>query len=268
MSGIGLALPESSTDDRFMVGLVQALAGALVRHGVRLVTKVVPDAQSEKELYDHWAKVGGISGVALLGVGSTPSDSARVELLRSLGFPVAAVVDTTVDADFPSVVVDYELSIEVLRAFLETRRHRRTVYISAVEEGAAVTARSAAADNALRDGLFEVVHIAHTVDAAVTAATGAQEAGPVTLVFDSDVHAAAALAAFRARDIRVPHDVAIVSWTNSALCQSASQSITAIDRRGGQIGALLGNRILGAVAGDQVTHDRAPRPFVVVGETA
>lgn len=265
MKRVGLAIPAISTDDRFVASLVHALAKPLIRDGVSLVTKVVQDRRAEEQLYDHWAQVGGIAGVALLGVGR---NDARVDVLRSHGFPVAAVVDTTVDASFATVIVDFESSIEVLRAFLETRPRRRTVFITSVEEGVVLSARVAATAQAENDGLFEVVHAEPTVEAVTAAASAAAQFGPVTLVFDSDVHAVAALTEFRSRNIKVPDEVGIVSWTNSALCQSASRSITAIDRRGGQIGALLGVRMLGAIAGDIQTHDRAPRPFVVLGETA
>lgn len=265
MKRIGLAIPASSIDDRFVATLVYALANPLIRDGVSLVTKVVQDRRAEEQLYRHWARVGGIAGVALLGVGE---NDARVDLLRSLGFPIAAVVDTAVSADFPTVIVDFDSSIQVLLGFLETRPHRRTAYITSVEDGAGLSGREATTAHAERDGLFEVVRAASSVEAVTAAASAYVVDEPATLVFDSDVHAVAALTSFRSRGVEVPADVAIVSWTNSALCQSASQSITAIDRRGGDIGALLGVSILGAIAGDVQTHDRAPRPFVVLGETA
>ncbi|RWZ64571.1 LacI family transcriptional regulator [Labedella populi] len=262
---IGLAIPASRIDDRFVVALLNALPDPLIRDGVTLVTKVVRDDDEERRLYEHWAQVGGVSGVALLGV---RPDDARIVRLRTLGFPIAAVIDSSVEADFPAVVVDFDAAIDVLRTFLAERPARRTLYISAVEEGSTTSARTVAAENAALGGLFEVVYVEHSVDAATAAASTAVADGPATLVFDSDVHAAAALSMFRSQGLEVPKDVSIVSWTNSALCQSASRSITAIDRRGSEIGVLLGERILGAIAGDDRTHDRAPRPFVVVGETA
>jgi len=265
MKTVGLAIPASSIDDRFVATLVNSLADPLIRSRVSLMTKVVDDRAAEEQLYRDWADVGGISGVALLGFGA---DDTRADLLRSLGFPLAAVVDTSVQAEFGTVIVDFDSSIDVLRAFLAQRPQRRTVYVISVEEGAALSARKEATARAERDGLFEVVHSAPGVEAALAAASAAVTGEPVTLVFDSDVHAAAALASFSSRGIGVPHDVSIVSWTNSALCQSASPSITAIDRRGGHIGSLLGTCMLDAIAGNGVTHTKAPRPFVALGETA
>jgi len=228
------------------------------------VTKVVPDDASEEQAYRHWARVGGVAGVALLGV---RSGDPRVSRLRSLGFAVAGVVDATQDVDLPAVVVDVEASISVLRAFLATRRHDRAVYLVAAEDRDTPFTRTVLEGTGM-DDLFEVVHTEPGVEAAVAAASAALAAGPATLVFHSDVHAAAALSALRAGDLRVPEDVAIVSWTNSTLCQSTSPSITAVNRRGDEIGLLLGERVLGAIAGDLSTRVRAPEPFVVVGETA
>ncbi|WP_298460744.1 substrate-binding domain-containing protein [uncultured Cellulomonas sp.] len=264
MSAIGLAVRASSMEDHFVTTLVGALADRLIAARMMLVTRVVADDAAEDHLYRHWAQVGGVAGVALLG---TRPDDARVRRLRTLGYPVAAVVDTLQTDDVPSVVVDLEASVAALRAFLAGRRHGRAVYVVAHEDQDSAPARSVLESTAMGDS-FEVVHAPPGVDAAVAAALAALAAGPATLVFHSDVHAAAALSALRARGVRVPDDVAIVSWTNSTLCQSTNPSITAVNRRGAEIGALLGDRMLGALTGDTATIDRAPEPFVVVGETA
>jgi len=265
MSGIALAIPASGNGDHFLDSLVHALADLLIQNGMSLITKVIADGQDEEQLYRHWARVGGISGVVLLEV---RANDHRVKLLRSLGIPFAAVVDATLEVDFPAVIVDLAASISVLRRFLAARPHRRAFYITRPVERVTTLSNTALIEAIAADDLFDVVETEHSVDAALTTGSTASATGPVTLVFDSDVHAVAALAAFHTRGISVPEDVAIVSWTNSALCQSARRSITALDRRGGEIGTLIGARIIGAIAGDQVSHDRAPEPFIIVGETA
>lgn len=264
MSTIGLAVPARSMEDHFVTALVRALADRLIEAGTTLVTRVVRDDAAEEHLYQHWADVGGVAGVALLGV---RTDDPRVPHLRSLGFPIAAVVDASQTDGFPAVVVDVDASIMVLRTFIAARGHGRAVYIVAHEDRDTAPSRTVVEDTEMDDS-FDVVHTAHAVEAAVAAASTAVTGGPATLVFHSDVHAVAALTALRCRGLRIPEDVAIVSWTNSTLCQSTSPSITAVNRRGAEIGRLLGERMLGAVAGDMSTLDRAPRPFVVLGETA
>ncbi|MDQ4138808.1 MAG: LacI family transcriptional regulator, partial [Actinomycetota bacterium] len=152
MSGVGLAIPADQVDDHFVAALAHALAGPLVDAGMTLVTRVVGDDEEEERVYRHWAHAGGITGVALLDV---CREDPRVPLLRSLGFPLAAVVDVAVAADFPAVVVDFDASISVLRSFLAARPHRRVVYITAAEERASAPSRAAAIETAGADGLFE-----------------------------------------------------------------------------------------------------------------
>lgn len=265
MNAIGLAVPAGSVDDHYVAALVDALAGPVIEAGMNLITRFVADESEEEKIYRHWASTGGVAGVVLL---RAQHRDPRVPLLRTLGFPLAAVVDATQEADFPAVVVDVNASVSVLRAFLATRPHRRTAYLVGTVRGSA-RFRAAAFDAiAAEDDAVDVIRIENSAEAAVTASAGVLVDGPATLVFDSDVHAAAVLETMRGRGLEVPDDVAIVSWTYSSLCQSASRSITAINRRGGEVGALLGAQLLRAVAGQPVARVVAPEPFIVIGESA
>jgi DNA-binding LacI/PurR family transcriptional regulator len=259
MTGIGLAIPAGSAEDHFVAALVHSLAEPLIAEGLGLFTRVVHDDASEERMYRHWAQSDGIAGVVMLGAGR---DDHRISLLEKLGVPFAAVVDAENAGDFASVVVDVAASVTIVADFLQGRGHARGVYIVGPTDS--VTARSRAAAAAER---FEVVHTERVPQDAVAAALNVIEKEPATLLFDSDVHAAAALAAFSARGIRVPADVAIVSWTDSSLCQSTSPSITAVNRRGSEIGALLGARVLATVGGAAVGSDDAPHPFIVLRES-
>jgi DNA-binding LacI/PurR family transcriptional regulator len=260
MTGIGLAIAAGNADDHFVAALAHALAEPLITAGMGLFTRVVHDEASEQGIYRHWAESDGVSGVALLGAGR---DDPRIPMLRSLGLPFAAVVDAGEAPDFPAVLVDVSAAVENVRSFLDAGRHQRVVYI--VGPTPSITSQSRAA--ALSEQ-FPVVRTDRSPSSAVAAATAALADGPAALLFDSDVHAAAALAAFAERGIRIPEDVSIVSWTDSSLCQSTSPSITAINRRGSEIGALLGERMLATIRGDAAVSVDAPHPFVVVRESA
>jgi DNA-binding LacI/PurR family transcriptional regulator len=262
LGAIGLALPVTRMDDRFVTALVHSLAEPIIEAGSALVTRIVSDTAAEEHLYRHWSVVGGIDGVVLL---DARRDDPRVALLGSLGFPLAAVVDAALEPGFPAVVVDFDAALTVLRTFLATRPARPAVYVSGPGDSAIRSLES----GTVPDGVapIAVVH-AESPAQSLDAVEAAVASGPVTLVFDSDVWAAAALGAVRAGGLRVPEDVAIVSATNSALCQSTTPSITAIDRRGDAIGAQLGRRMLEAVAGDRATWEPAPEPFIAIGETA
>lgn len=255
---IGLALPARRVDDRFVTALVHALVEPILDAGSSLVTPVVDDAAAEERLYRHWAETGGVDGVVLI---DARTGDPRIPLLRSLSFPLAAVVDAEPEPDLPAVLVDVDSSVTVLRDFLDSRLARPVVHVTGPDGVARSITPPQPADG------YRAVH-ARTESEAVAAAEVATDQGPVTLLFDSDAWAVDALRAVQARGLRVPQDVAIVSTTNSALCQSSTPSITALDRRGEVIGALLGRRVLAAVAGEGPTCERAPEPFVAIGETA
>ena len=65
----------------------------------------------------------------------------------------------------------------------------------------------------------------------------------------------------------MPEAVALICWSDSLVCQSASRPITAIDRHGREIGALLGTAALAAIHDDEMSAVAAPEPVVVVRET-
>jgi len=259
-SVIGLAIPARVVGDHFVAALVHALAGPLIESGSSLLTSVVDDDVAEERVYRHWAQIGGVSGVALLGV---QQDDPRIALLRALDLPFAGVVAAENFGDYPAVVVDASASVDALRAFFTRHEYDRVVYFSDADAALTSNARAAAIGDHFHIARFES-GAGDVVDAAL--ATIAD--GPATLLFDSDVDAAAAMQACVDRGLRIPEDVSIVSWTESVLCQSTTPSITAVNRRGREIGAMLGTSVLEAVAGDRDMRHFAPSPFVVVRESA
>jgi len=260
MTGIGLVVPAGGAGDHFVSALRQAVAVPLIEAGFGLFTRVVDDAAAEEAMYRRWAASEGIAGVVMLG---GHDDAERIALLRSLGLPFAAAVSSDEVGDFPAVAIDVAESVDVVGAFLATRRHERTVYITASMD--AVTSRSRERKMA---EYVEVVPSGGQADNAVAAALSIAEGGACTLLFDSDGHAQEVIAHLLRTGRRVPDDVAVVSWTDSALCRSSSPAITAVDRRGSEIGEMLGRRMLATIAGGASVVDRAPAPFIVSRESA
>lgn len=259
MTGVGLAIASDSADDHFVAELVHALAEPLIACGMGLYTRVVTDDAAAEGIYRHWAGTEGISGVVLL---EAARNDPRIVLLTSLGMAFAAVMDTDEAADVSCVRVDVAAAVDTVAAVVHSGPHDRIAFIVG---DTSLTSRSRAAALAER---FDVVSVERSAASAVAAATDAITGGAATLLFDSDVHAAAAVESFAARGLRIPADVAIVSWTDSALCKSNSPSITAVNRRGSEIGALLGELVLATIAGDAAASVDAPPPFVVSRESA
>jgi len=255
MIGVGLVIPAGGAGDHFVSSVRQAVADPLIAAGYGLYTRVIDDADAEAETYRRWAASDGVAGVALLG---GHDDAQRIGLLRELGLPFVAVVPSDDVGDFSAVAIDVAESVGVVDAFLSGRRHERAVYMTGAMDS--VTSRSREAALA---GRVEVVRTDGDVDKALVAARAVIEDGPATLLFDSDVHACAVTSDLLAAGRRVPEDAAILSWTDSSLCRSSVPAITAVDRRGAEIGEMLGRRMLAVLAGGAPVVDRAPTPFIV-----
>lgn len=255
MIGVGLVIPGGGPGDHFVSAVRQAVADPLIAAGYGLYTRVIDDTAAEVETYRRWAASAGVAGVVLLG---GHDDAERIGVLRELALPFVAVVPSDEVGDFSAVAIDVAESVGVIDAFLSGRRHERVVYVTGAMDS--VTSRSREAALA---GRVEVVHSEGDVDNALAAARSVVTDGPATLLFDSDVHACAVTSDLLAEGRRVPEDAAILSWTDSSLCRSSAPAITAVDRRGAEIGEMLGRRMLAVLAGGAPVVDRAPTPFIV-----
>lgn len=255
---IGLVVRRDHDGGPVADAIVRAIAGPLIAAGLRFITRSVSDEESELRTYRLWARVGGIAGVILLGVSD---EDARIRLLRQIDMPFAALAPTSTDVDYPAVVVESTAAAAALLDYLGADRPGRWVYVTDQPDAEPFLARDGATGPSVATVRTEDV-VRESVGVA-----GERESG-TTLVVDDDVDAVLLLGALEADGLAVPDDVALVCWSDSLICQSASRPITAIDRRGREIGALLGAAAIAAVNGDDFGIVTAPAPRVVVRETA
>lgn len=256
-ASIGLVIRHDHDGDPVADAIVRAIAGPLVAAGVRFITRSVTDEESELRTYRLWARVGGIAGVILLGAADR---DARIELLRQIDMPFVALAPTSIGVDYPAVTVDATAASTALAAFLDTRPAARWVYVTALPIPEPFGLDGDASDHAI-----EIVQTDDVVGTSVL--IGANASSPMVVVVDDDHDAVAVLGGLEENGARVPDDVALICWSDSLECQSASRPITAIDRRGREIGALLGAAAIAAIHNDEVCTVAAPEPVVVVRET-
>lgn len=262
-ASIGLVIRHGRDRDPVASAIVRAIAGPLLAAGMRFITRSVDDEESELRTYRLWARVGGIAGVIVLGA---REEDARIRLLRQIDMPFVALAPVADDADYPAVTVDAAAASRALAAYLDGHPARRWVYVTAQSEPDPLVSDAGSAAGG-GDRRIEVVQTADVVaDAARIGAESSPEA-PTVLVFDSDHDAVAALDALEEHGIPVPDAVSLICWSDSLVCQSASRPITAIDRHGREIGALLGTAALAAIHDGDVPPVSAPEPVVVVRET-
>jgi DNA-binding LacI/PurR family transcriptional regulator len=264
MSGVGLVVNgDLLTDDRYVSGVVHALGDRLTEAGTRLIVRVADSAESESDIYHFWHASGGPDAVALIGV---TGDDPRVRLLRRLGTPFAAVADRSRVDDFSAVIVDNIAMVDEIRRFLASQGYAHALYVTGFEESETGGIRGTAFDDGKDD--VEVIRSEGGVAATVAAAVAALRDDISAVLFDTDAAAVAALDAFRQLGKRVPEDVAILSWTDSLLCQSSEPPITALNQRAAETGSLLAECLLKTLRTPGPIVFTAPPPTVVQRESA
>jgi DNA-binding LacI/PurR family transcriptional regulator len=258
-TSIGLVIRHGHDRDPVADTIVRAIAGPLLGADLRFVTRSVDDEESELRTYRLWARVGGIAGVILLGA---DEDDRRIRLLRQIDMPFVALVMSSDRVDYPSVTIDESAASAALTAYLETCAANRWIYITGQQTPEHILTGRDTGDRSL-----EIVQTADVVGESVKIGSSATDSSPSALIFDSDRDAVAALAALEANGVAVPEQVSLICWSDSLACQSASRPITAIDRRGREIGELLGTAAIAAISEDGFGTVAAPAPVVVVRES-
>lgn len=252
---VGLVLVEAeSMDDRFVTALALGLEERLIVDGVRLVTRVVSDRKVEFEVYRRWARAEAVDAVVLIG---TTSRDARKALLVKVGLPYAAVTDSIGMGSSSTVVVDNAAMAEVVVEFLFGLHYERVIYIAGV--GSLGPARFASGGPLHLD----VLRTKLESEQVIALALESMAVGRSAIVFDDDMAAVAAMAALTAYGINVPGDIGVLAWTDSLLCQSSDPTITGLNWRANDVGAMLGECLLRSVTSSEPVVLTAPSAFIV-----
>ncbi|MEV8213842.1 substrate-binding domain-containing protein [Leifsonia sp. NPDC077715] len=259
-ASIGLVIRHGRDRDPLASAIVRSIAAPLLAAGMRFITRSVDDEESELKTYRLWARVGGIAGVIVLGADDA---DARIRLLRQIDMPFVVLAPADGELDYPAVTVDASAASRALVAYLDAHPARRWVYVTSQLEPEPLVA-----EVALGERTIETVQATDVVGEVIRLGAESSVDDPVALVFDTDHDAVAALDALQEHGIPVPDAVALICWSDSLVCQSASRPITAIDRHGREIGALLGSAALAAIHDGGVRPVAAPEPVVVVRETS
>jgi DNA-binding LacI/PurR family transcriptional regulator len=87
---------------------------------------------------------------------------------------------------------------------------------------------------------------------------------PTAIVYDNDVMAVAGLSCATRLGFKVPSDVSIVSWDDSALCELTNPPLTAMGRDIAWIGATAARLLRSLVGGEEVASVKEAAPELVV----
>lgn len=269
---VGLALLPADDDgalEPFYTDLLAGMEEELDAHGASVFVHVVPDLDAELVAYRRWARDGLVDAVVISDI---VADDPREQACRDLGLPSVLLGGEPGDGRW---VVDYDNdgAMRTAVAFLADLGHRRVGWVSGPERyrhtrvrGAAFREAAAAAGMV---GLHREGDYGAASGALRTAELLALPEPPTAIVYDNDLMPLAGLREAARLGVRVPQDLSVLAWDDSANVRISHPPLSVVSRDVHELGALTAEVLLRAVAGGPPATTRTPGVRVVArGSTA
>ncbi|WP_043511692.1 MULTISPECIES: LacI family DNA-binding transcriptional regulator [unclassified Actinoplanes] len=266
---VGLVLARASQvlgEEPYYHEFIEGLERLLIPAGISVLVKVVTDHAAEKATYEQWSAEQRVGGVIMVDL--SPGDD-RVELVRKLRLPAVVIGDPSTADGLPTVWTDDAGSAREAIRFLADRGHTVVGHVSGPRS---------LAHTQLRLGGFQAEAAARGVTLIGAEGDYSQESGRVTtarllaahpvpptaIVYDNDVMALSGLETMIKRGLRVPGDLSVVAWDDSAQCQLARPALSAMSHDVGRIGEIAATAVLDAMRQNSADNVyEAPQAHIV-----
>ncbi|WP_147794169.1 LacI family DNA-binding transcriptional regulator [Cellulomonas sp. Y8] len=269
---VGLALLPADDDgalEPFYTDLLAGMEEELDAHGASVFVHVVPDLDAELVAYRRWARDGLVDAVV---ISDLVADDPREQVCRDLGLPSVLLGGEPGDGRW---VVDYDNddAMRTAVAFLADLGHRRVGWVSGPERYRHTRVRATAFHEAAAAAGIAVAHREGDYGAASgalrTAELLALPEPPTAIVYDNDLMPLAGLREAARLGVRVPQDLSVLAWDDSANVRISQPPLSVVSRDVHELGALTAEVLLRAVAGGPPATTRTPGVRVVArGSTA
>lgn len=244
----------------FIAGLDQSIGEA----GGTIIVKIVPDEQSERETYRHWAETGRIETVVIEDF--TVSDT-RLALLNDLGLDVMVTGDLDLAGDWPAIWTDHAKAMRLAVVALHEMGHQVIARVSGPTQFRHSVARSAAFFEATAElGMSPSEALGdYSQQSGYEATTSLldHDEPPTAIIYDNDLMALGGLERAADAGLSVPSALSIVAWDDSVRCQMSDPPLAALSHDVRQIGQMVGQAISEARAG-RIAREETPPPTLVI----
>lgn len=217
--------------EAYFMQLISGIQAELAQNHITLLFTVAEDQAEEIRMYRTWWAQRKVDGVFLVDL---QVRDRRIGVLTELSMPAVVIGTPRGAGTLPAVWQDDRAAVEIVVRYLAGMGHRqitrvggftrywhsrlRTDAFARVARAAGVQAVSVAAD-------YTAEHGAETTRDLLK-----QASPPTAIVYDNDVMALAGLGAAQRMGVRVPADLSIVVWDDSALCELVHPAFTALRR--------------------------------------
>jgi DNA-binding LacI/PurR family transcriptional regulator len=258
---------DRSQVDPFYRDFVAGMEDRLDPIGGSALLRMVDDEQEEIDDYRRWAQDHRIDGVVIVDF---VEHDPRIPLVEELGLPAILLGG---GHSLPAIDVDNARAMNDAVAYLVGLGHRRIGRVGGPRHLIHTAARTHA---------FQAALAAHgatgiTVDGDYSAESGrngtrallANAERPTAIVYDNADTAVAGAEAARAEGIRIPDELSLLAWDDSAECQLSDPPLSAMDRDVRSLGMAAASALLNVIEGRTVTVVKARDAIVVErGSTA
>jgi len=257
---VGLFLPE--LQNPIFPAFGEVVASALAQNGFTpVLCTQTAGGISEAEYVDLLLQQQ-VAGVVFMSGSHAVmnADHKHFERLRGLGLPGVLVNGAYPSAGFATVSTDDESAAEQAYAHLVQLGHERIgLLLGPVEhipsQRKATGAQRAAHRTgvAIRDEL--VAHAHYSLETGQAAATRLVTAGATAIVCASDLMALGAVRAVRRAGLRVPEDVSVIGYDDSALMNSVDPPLTTVRQPIDPMARMVIELLVSQVAGSASAPD-------------
>jgi DNA-binding LacI/PurR family transcriptional regulator len=250
---IGLVLTENAARvgvEPFFMELIGGMEEALAPAGHSVLLLVVADLAAELATYERWVRDDTVLAVV---VANLVQEDARPARLAALGLPAVLAGHYAGPAAFTGVLTDDAGAIEAAVDLLASLGHEIVGRVSGPTD-LVHTAERSVAMRAVAERLGVRVSIVEADYSAEGGVRGvrellAQQPAPTAIVFDNDVMAAAAEEELVRSGVRVPEQMSLLAYADSALCELAVPPLSALGIDTHEQGVDLGRAVLDVLAG-------------------
>jgi len=236
----------------FYMEFISGMEGELALRGYALTLQVVADADAEIEVYRRWWGERRVDGVFVCDLRHA---DRRVPVLEQLQLPTVVIGGPVGCGGLTSIWTDDAASLVETMEYLAALGHRRIGRVSGLPDLLHTQSRTRAFDAAAgRLGLTQAL----TVPADYSGEEGARATRrllstvprPTALIYDNDLMAIAGMSVAQEMGLSVPHEVSVVAWDDSPLCQMVRPQLTTLSRDIPSYGAEATRLLLGVIGGE------------------
>lgn len=237
--------------------------------GLSVLLRVLSTREEEILQLERWHREHVVSAFILVDV---VDDDERVSFAERSSIPAIVIGAPASAKALPAVWTNDALTMREAVDRLVASGHRRLAHVTGPIElthtESRVEAFAALVDALGLDAVSLTGDYSRTSGFEAMNILLASEGRPSAVIFDSDLMALGGLDAAQQAGLRIPEDISVVAWDDSAQCQLSEPPLSALSHDVQRIGEIAGEELLELLAGRPAQTREAPHAVFIERATS